>query len=171
MAQSKGKYWLANNPNAEITNAEVTELGSISEIDFGVLSDLTASAAELNKMDGVASTASEIDQRVLQLKINDISTAGQVYATIPWACTLSKVDTVLNGAIGTGDATITVKNNAGSSAGTITVTQSGSATGDKDTLTPASNNTFTAGQLLEIETDGSSTNTIALDITCLLTIT
>ena len=38
----------AGNPNAEITNAEVTELGSISETDFGVVSDLTASADEIN---------------------------------------------------------------------------------------------------------------------------
>ena len=48
MAQTKGKYWLANNPNAEITNSEVTELGSIAETDFGVVSDLTASASEIN---------------------------------------------------------------------------------------------------------------------------
>jgi len=46
--QTKGKYWLANNPNAGITNAEVKELGTISETDFGVVSDLTASAAEIN---------------------------------------------------------------------------------------------------------------------------
>ena len=46
--QTKGKYWLGNNPNAQITNAEVTELGTISETDFGVVSDLTASAAEIN---------------------------------------------------------------------------------------------------------------------------
>jgi len=49
MAQTKGKYWLANNPNAEITNSEVTELGSIAETDFGVVSDLTVSANELNR--------------------------------------------------------------------------------------------------------------------------
>ena len=48
MAQTKRKYWLANNPNAQITNAEVTELGSISETDLGVVSDLTVSAAEIN---------------------------------------------------------------------------------------------------------------------------
>ena len=48
MAQTKGKYWLANNPNAESTNAEVKELGTISETDFGVLSDLTVTAAEIN---------------------------------------------------------------------------------------------------------------------------
>ena len=158
MAQAKGKYWLANNPNAQITDAEVTELGTIAEADFDALSQLAQSGTELN-------------QRVLQLKINDISAAGQVYATIPWACTLAKVDTVLNGAISGGDATITVKNHAGSSAGTITVANSGSAAGDKDSLSPSSNNTFSAGDLLEIETDGGSTGAVVLDITCLFTIT
>ena len=46
--QTKGKYWLGNNPNAEVTNAEVKELGTISETDFGVVSDLNASADEIN---------------------------------------------------------------------------------------------------------------------------
>ena len=48
MATRTKKYWLANNPNAQISNAEVTELGSISETDFGVVSDLTVTAAEIN---------------------------------------------------------------------------------------------------------------------------
>ena len=52
------KYWLAGNPNAEITNAEVTELATISETDFGVLSDLTASAAELNFNDDMVASVS-----------------------------------------------------------------------------------------------------------------
>ena len=47
--QTKGKYWLANNPNAAITNDEVTELGTISETDLGVVSDLTVTANELNR--------------------------------------------------------------------------------------------------------------------------
>ena len=47
------KYWLANNPNAQITNAEVTELATISETDLGVVSDLTVTANELNKSTGV----------------------------------------------------------------------------------------------------------------------
>tara|TARA_Y100000310_G_C20539562_1_gene742529 strand:+ start:875 stop:1105 length:231 start_codon:yes stop_codon:yes gene_type:complete len=29
MAQSKGKYWLANNPSAEISNAEAAELDAL----------------------------------------------------------------------------------------------------------------------------------------------
>ena len=56
--QTKGKYWLANNPNAQITNAEITELGSISETEFSVLDDLTASAAELNFNDDMVASVS-----------------------------------------------------------------------------------------------------------------
>ena len=48
MAQAKGKYWLAGHSDSEITYDEVKELATISETDFGVVSDLTASAAEIN---------------------------------------------------------------------------------------------------------------------------
>lgn len=156
--QTKGKYWLANNPNAQITDAEVAELGTISEVDFDALSQLAQTGAELN-------------QRVLQMKISDVSTAGQTYATVPWGCKLIQVDTVLNGGITGSDATLTVKNGSGSSAGTITIAVSGSAAGNKDQLTPTSNNVFNAGDLLEIETDGGSTGDVEVDITCLFEIT
>ena len=46
--QTKGKYWLANNPNAAITDDEVTELGTISESDFDTLSALDANASQIN---------------------------------------------------------------------------------------------------------------------------
>ena len=46
----KAKYWLGGNPDAEISDAEVKELGTISETDFGVVSDLTATATEINNM-------------------------------------------------------------------------------------------------------------------------
>tara|TARA_R110002020_G_scaffold45737_2_gene130645 strand:+ start:9134 stop:9667 length:534 start_codon:yes stop_codon:yes gene_type:complete len=37
MATRTKKYWLANNPNAEITNAEVTELGQLSSAELELL--------------------------------------------------------------------------------------------------------------------------------------
>jgi hypothetical protein len=52
--QSKGKYWLAGHSDSEITYAEVKELATISETDFGVVSDLTASASALNQAGSVA---------------------------------------------------------------------------------------------------------------------
>tara|TARA_R100001082_G_C4314116_1_gene138168 strand:+ start:185 stop:781 length:597 start_codon:yes stop_codon:yes gene_type:complete len=53
MAQSKGKYWLAGHSDSEITYDEVKELATISETDFGVVSDLTVTANEINKGVGI----------------------------------------------------------------------------------------------------------------------
>ena len=58
MAQTKGKYWLAGHSDTEITYDEVKELATISETDFGVLSDLTATAAELNFNDDMVASVS-----------------------------------------------------------------------------------------------------------------
>jgi hypothetical protein len=132
---------------------------------------VSSTAAELNILDDANSTTAELDQRVLTISLADVSTAGQVYVVAPWAGTLTTVYSVLNGAIGTSDATLTVKNNAGNSAGTITIATSSSATGDLDSLAPSTNNTFTAGQKIEIETDGSSSNTVQVDLTLVFTIT
>jgi hypothetical protein len=46
--------------------------------------------------------------------------------------------------------------------GTITITQSGSAAGDVDSLTPSSNNTVTADSFITVQTNGASVNTAAL---------
>ena len=57
---STGKYWLANNPNAEISNAEVTELATISETDLGVVSDLTVTANEINRQSKTITTVTAL---------------------------------------------------------------------------------------------------------------
>lgn len=100
--------------------------------------------------------------------IRDVSTAETVYIPTPYAGTITKVITVLEGAIGTADATITVKNAAGSSMGTLTVATASSAAGDIDTLVPASNNTVAADSFISIETDGASTTAQRLFITVIL---
>ena len=47
--QTKGKYWLGNNPNAQITNAEITELGSISETELDLLDGAVAGTVAASK--------------------------------------------------------------------------------------------------------------------------
>ena len=47
----------------------------------------------------------------------------------------------------------------------ITVAQSGSAAGDVDSCTPSGNNTFTATDAIEVETDGASTGTVEVVVT------
>ena len=94
--------------------------------------------------------------------IDNISASSTVHVPIPFAGTISKVVTVLEAAISSANATLTVKNAAAASMGTITVTQSGSAAGDVDTLSPSSNNTVVADSFITITSDGGSTNTATL---------
>lgn len=105
---------------------------------------------------------------VLTCTLNDVSTASSVYIAFPFACTATKVTTVLQAAITGADSTVTIKSNGGSTIGTITVAQSGSAAGDVDTvsLTPTA---FSADQRMQIDTDGASTNTAALVISIMVT--
>lgn len=106
---------------------------------------------------------------VLTAVIADVSTAETVYIPVPYAGTVAKVTTVLEGAIATSDDTITVTNVGTGSMGTITITESGSAAGDIDTLTPASNNTVTADQAISIATDGASTSAQRLWVSIAIT--
>ena len=94
--------------------------------------------------------------------IDNISASSTVYVPIPFAGTISKVVTVLEAAISSANATLTVKNAAAASMGTITVAQSGSAAGDVDTLAPSSNNTVAADSFITIASDGGSTNSATL---------
>ena len=88
--------------------------------------------------------------------IDNISASSTVYVPIPFAGTISKVVTVLEAAISSANATLTVKNAAAASMGTIT------AAGDVDTLSPSSNNTVAANSFITIASDGGSTNTATL---------
>jgi hypothetical protein len=89
--------------------------------------------------------------------IADISTAETIYIPIAYAGEVVRVITVIDTAISAADATVTPKDSSGNSMGDITVEYSGSAAGDVDTLTPASNSTVTNNDYITVETDGGST--------------
>lgn len=129
----------------------------------GVASASTGKVYVTNGSGSGAWTAKEaLVELSLEGYIENISTASTVYVPIPFAGTVIKVVTVLEAAIGSSDATITVKNAAAATMGAITVTQAGSAAGDVDTLVPSSNNTVIADSFITITTDGASVNTAAL---------
>ena len=100
--------------------------------------------------------------------INDVSTSSTWYVPVPYAGTIAKVVSVISGAIATADAVITVRNAAGVSMGTITITQAGSAAGDVDSLSPVSNNTVAENSFITIETNGASTNTVRAEFAIVL---
>ena len=51
MGQADGKYWIANNPNAEVTDAQATALAELNTNELDILDGCTATAAELNLLD------------------------------------------------------------------------------------------------------------------------
>ena len=95
-----------------------------------------------------------LNKGAITVEMNDVTTAETVYVVMPRACTVNKIWSVILNAFITADNVVTASNHAGSSMGTITITQSGSAAGDVDSLTPSSNNTFAAGERLKLTSDG-----------------
>ena len=126
----------------------------------------TATSGDVYVANGSGSGAWTAKQTLIELSIEgyleDVSSVEKVYVPIPFAGTVSKVLTVLEASISSSNSIVTVKNSAGSSMGTLTITASGSAAGDIDTLSPTSNNIVTADSFITIESNGGSTNTAKL---------
>lgn len=85
-----------------------------------------------------------------------LGSSGQSYVVSPIDGTVIDVYSVINSSLSTSDEKLTVKDADGNSMGDITLTQSGSAAGDVDSLTPSSNAGVSAGDAIEVETDGSN---------------
>ena len=102
----------------------------------------------------------------IEIHFTDISTAGTRYAAVPKGGTVSKIYSVIEGAIGTADVTLSSTiNGVAITDGNITVAYSGSAAGDVDVATPSASNTVAAGDYVSIATDGASTGTVGVTIT------
>lgn len=87
----------------------------------------------------------------------------------PVAGTITLVQTVLNGALATGDATFTTAiAGTGVTGGVVTATQSGSAAGDVDSATPTALNTVAVGDLITVTGGGSSSATATANVQVLI---
>lgn len=142
----------------------ISTLLSAGDLIYIVSSNAAAGGSKLIRVDaitsGVVTTTPGGSPVYVSGQIADISTAGQTWLVSPIAGLVTKVYGVLQGAITGADATLTVKDKDGNSMGTITVANASSAAGDVDSLTPAANNDVAAGDAIEIETDGGSTNVV-----------
>jgi len=96
----------------------------------------------------------------------DISTASSQYIVCPLAGVISKIYSVIDGAITTANCGLSFEiANVAVTNGNITITQSGSAAGDVDSSTPTAARTLTAGQAIEMISDGASNTTVNAKIT------
>lgn len=110
-----------------------------------------------------------VNKVTLTYRFTDISTASSQWVVVPIAGIISKIYTVIHGVI-TGSDTVMSFKIAGVSVtnGNVTIAQSASAAGDVDSSTPTAARTLTAGQALEIVSDGGSTNTVDATVTFII---
>lgn len=105
----------------------------------------------------------------LNLEIPDISTAGSYYVANPILGKIYKIILVLDNGITSADATVSAKiNGVAVSGSTITVAYVGSGAGSIFTCTPSGDNTVSAGNPIEILTDGASSTTCRTKVTILM---
>jgi hypothetical protein len=100
-------------------------------------------------------TSLKTELRVLPISW-DTNRIGDHKIVLPFPCTVTQIEVYADDLIeATDDADVNFKNNAGLSMGTQTLT-AGTTIGSGVSLTPSSNNTFTAGQVLTATTTKSS---------------
>lgn len=103
----------------------------------------------------VTASATEINTYVVSLDIADGSAEAVYYVVCPHAGTISKIWTVIDGAVSSADITVTAAIGAtGVTNGVVTIATAASAAGDIDSATPTAANTVTAGQAVNFTVTG-----------------
>lgn len=107
----------------------------------------------------------------LNLEIADGSAEATYYLVSPVAGTISKIYTVIDGAVSTADITVTAKIGATAvTGGVVTIATAASAAGDVDVATPTALNTITAGAAINfVVTGGGAGGSPRIHLVCVIT--
>jgi hypothetical protein len=99
----------------------------------------------------------------------DVGTAGSIWVVSPLAGIITKIYSVIHSATSVADTIITSKiGGALITTGSLTIAFSGAAAGDVDSCSPSAARTVTAGQAIEIISDGGSTAAAIATFTILI---
>ena len=123
----------------------------------------TAGTGVLRKL-----TELEIDNKVCYLTASfpTIDSKSDIFIPVPFAGTVTKVTSVIDGALGTADTVLTCKiNGTAMTNGNITVAYSGSAAGDIDSCTPTALNVFTSTDYIRVTSDTAGTGSVNATLT------
>ena len=140
---------LDNSVAGTIVNSKAVIYGSAGEVNATTLqiggTSITATAAELNTY-------------ILNVALDNISnSAPSCFVVAPKAGMITKIISVIDGAITGADSIITASVNGGTAiTPTITIAHGGSVGGHIDTCVPTANNSVTQGQYIKLTSDGLS---------------
>lgn len=110
-----------------------------------------------------------VNKIVLTKYIADLNAAASYFMVSPLAGSVTKCYSVIDSALASADNLITLKiATVAVTNGVITITQSGSAAGDVDVCTPTAANALTAGQAIEIVSNGGTSSTTSCTLTFII---
>ena len=126
----------------------------------------TAPLGSFYVADGAGSGDWGYTSHFLTLDIADITAVADYYIVSPFAGTIVKIYSVIDGTIASANKTLTASiGGVAVTNGAITIAYSGSAAGDVDSCTPTALNTVTAGQAIKIAAAGATTNAVRVHVT------
>ena len=130
------------------------------------LSDLDTPATARTQLGGGANKC--------LLQIADIDLVGSntelKHIVSPVAGTIDKIYSVIDGALTSGNATLTAKiNGTGITTGVITITQAGSAAGDVDVVSPSALKTVAVGDVISVLVGGTNDAQVLGQVALLIT--
>jgi len=154
---------MANVEHSALTGASLHEPKGVSaaSVDTVYVSNGAGSGTwEKITADSIdTSTINNLNKVVLNVHLNDLSTAQSHYVVSPLAGDIIGFYSVIDQAIATTDTTLSLEiGGTAVTGGSLTIAFSGSAAGDINSSTPTAANTVTAGQSIEIVC-GGETNT------------
>jgi hypothetical protein len=138
-----------------------------TSVSTALVSGLTA-ANNLSDVGAAATARANIAANLVQYDVviaNLVAADAKVYRIpVNVAGTITKIRTVLSEhALAVGDATITASiGGVPVTNGVVTITQAGSAPGDKDTATPTAARTVVVGDTIELTVGGANTDASAI---------
>jgi len=163
---------MADIQHKDILNADTHEPKHITDAVIGDAGKVITPSSVVNGVSVLRYLVeSEIEDVVdaITVEMDDISTASSAWIVAPFSGTITRIYSVIDGAIALANANIsTYINGVAVTAGNLTIAFAGSAAGDVDSATPVGNNNIVQGQAFEIRTDGGSTNAVKAQFTIII---
>lgn len=137
--------------------------GSNTRSIAGIIVGLDSQGVFVNQDDDDIAAYLANRRKFVPLRVDTLVGAGVYRQLSIYAGRVVKIWSVINGVLTTGDATLTAKiDGAAITTGVITITQAGSAAGDKDSCVPTAANVVTVGGELSLTVGGTNaTATVA----------
>lgn len=151
---------MANVAHSTLTGSDLHEPKGIAAANSGDVYVADGAGS------GTMTNVKNLNKVFVHFRFNNISTASSQWVVPGIAGDITKIHSVISGAIASADCGLSFEiGGTPITGGNITIANAGSAAGDVDTATPSAANTITADQPIEIISDGASTNNVNATIT------